>query len=104
MGEKRLVEVQDAVKLEEAYNDLTREAFAVWIRLMVEPDHVLERAGMWKIAEKCNYGKRQFSNILRQLRNKGYLRYRSTSPGVPVKLHVAKRPMLIGFDRFVKLS
>ena len=101
---KRPVELDDAVRIDEAYDDLTREAFAVWIRMMVDGDVVLHVFGITALALRYNYKKRQFSTILRQLRNKGYVRFATPPRGKPAVIKIAKRPLLVGYNRFVKLS
>ena len=96
--------MRDAVRLDEAYDDLTREAYAVWIRLQIVPDHELRRFGLIHLAEKFRYRQRQFGTVMRQLRNKGYVRYQAGLPGVPANIQITKRPLLVGFDRFIKLT
>ncbi|GAG41452.1 unnamed protein product, partial [marine sediment metagenome] len=95
----------EAATIEVGYQALTREAFAVWIRLMVEPENVLESAGLARLAERFNYRERAFKEILRQLRNKGYVRIESPPrPGVPAKLFIQRRVLLVGRDHFIRLS
>lgn len=94
----------EGITLADAYQDLTREAFAVWVRMMVEPETVLEGTGINKLSKTFQYGRRSFWTILQQLRNKGYIRFATPAPGSPAAIHITKRPMLVGRDHFLKLS
>lgn len=93
-----------AVKIADAYAELSKEAFSVWIRMAVESDRILA-GGLGRMAETFGYRERGFREILRQLRNAGYIRI-TTPPhgGIPAPLHISRRPLLVGHDRFVKLS
>lgn len=97
-------EPPEGVRLGDAYADLTREAFAVWIRLSIEDEHTLREMGVGKMALVLKYKKRGFYDILCQLRNKGYVRYRTPKLGERGRVHLSKRPMLVGYDQFLKLS
>lgn len=103
--ERRAADAPAAVKLDAAYDDLTRQAFAVWVRMMVEPESALNGLGVEGLARKFSYKQRAFFEVLRQLRDKGYIRIVSAArPGKPAAILIAKRPLLVGRDHFVKLS
>lgn len=101
---RRRVELPTTAKLDEAYQDLSREAFAVWLRMAVDPKSVLEHSGVNNLAVRYRYKRRGFFDILRQLRNKGYVRFSTPPRGDPVSVYIVRRPMLVGVDHFVKLS
>lgn len=91
------------VTIVDAYNELSRTAFALWIRMCVHPTHELEKLGMYKLAKKFGYTRRTFYEQVQVLRNAGYVRY-ATTHGRAAQIRIAKRPMLIGVDQFIKLS
>jgi transposase len=91
------------ITIVEAYDQLSRTAFALWIRLAVHPAHELETLGMYKLAKKFGYSRRTFYDQIQILRNSGYLRYVSQH-GRVAKIRLTKKPLLIGVDQFIKLS
>lgn len=90
------------VRIADAYQELSKEGFAVWILMAVTSAKVLE-SGLGKMASEFGYKERGFRKVLSELRNKGYVRY-VTRTRLPVPLQIARRPLLAGHDRFVKLS
>lgn len=101
---KRSVDLPTVARIDEAYCDLTREAFAVWVRMSVDSKKVLEHSGVATLAERYRYKRRGFFDILRQLRNKGYVRFNTPPRGEIVSVFIERRPLLVGADHFVKLS
>lgn len=93
------------MRLEVAYDLLTRQAYAVWVRMMVEPEAVLERSGMEQLAERFRYRQRAFYNVVQELRDKGFIRVISPPRlGEPSAVILSKRALLVGRDHFIKLS
>jgi len=91
------------VRLDEAYDALTREAYAVWVRMMLVPSSSLEGAGLAGLARVFRYKERGFREVLRELRNKGYLRVVTPPrPGQKAAIEIVKKPVLVGADRFVR--
>lgn len=96
-------EESEGITIVDAYDQLPRTAFALWIRMSVHPTHELENLGMYKLAEKFGYTRRPFYEQVQVLRNNGFLRY-ATEYGRAAQIRLTKRPMLVGVDRFIKLS
>lgn len=93
----------EGITIADAYDQLPRITFAVWIRLAVVPQHELETLGIHKLATKLGYSWMPFYNQVQVLRNSGYLRYVYRGSKT-AQIYLVKRPMLIGVDQFIKLS
>lgn len=90
--------------IEEAYQELSQEAFACWVRLMVATAEELG-AGRGTIARLLNYSEGRSNAILRELKLKQYLRLEPGAyPGLPTSVVIVKRCKLVGRNHFVKLS
>lgn len=96
-------EESTGITIAEAYDQLPRTAFALWIRMAVHPTHELETLGMYKLSKKFGYTRRPFYDQIQVLRNCGYLRYASEH-GRVANIRLTKKPLLIGVDQFIKLS
>jgi len=96
-------EAPEGITITEAYNQLPRTAFALWIRMAVHPIHELETLGMYKLAKQFGYSRRTFYDQVQVLRNFGYIRY-ATVHGRASQIRLTKRPLLVGVDQFIKLS
>lgn len=95
----------DGIRIDAAYADLTRPVFALWIRMMAEPRASLEKAGVVALAARFGYRKSAFIDALHQLRNKGYIRVQhQQAVGEYSEIFIAKRPVLVAHDHFIKLS
>jgi len=60
------------VSIPTAYCELSKRAFAVWVRLMAESPEVL-LTGRHRLAELLSYSQRRFSEVLLELVRKGYV-------------------------------
>jgi len=87
--------------VEAAYNDLTQEAFAVWVRLLVASETTL-RQGRRALANVTGYSVSRFNAILRELKLKGYVKIKS-SPGLPTEVVIVSR-LLAASARFVRVG
>lgn len=92
------------ISIKVAYDELSQEAFAVWIRLMVTTEEEL-RAGRGSVARLVGYSEGRSNEILRELKNKGYVEFnKGDHPGLPTEIIITRRPIVSGRNRFVKLS
>jgi hypothetical protein len=92
------------IGLADAYDTLSQEAFAIWMRLHLFTDEQLN-SGRLKIASMTGYSESRVNNILRELRLAGYLTFHpSEKPGNTTKIKFAKVCKISGHNRFVKLS
>lgn len=86
-----------------AYAELSRAAFAVWIRLMIMTDDELSR-GREHLSRELGYSEPGASLVLKELIRKGYIRMQSDGPFQPSKLILDKSLLLKGDDRIIKLG
>ena len=90
--------------IEQAYDELSTRAFAVWIRLMVATPKELS-SGKAKLAKICNYSVAGFYLVIAELHNKRYISYTgSTKPWQSHTIWLAKRCLIAGRTNFVQLS
>jgi len=86
----------------DGYAQLSRKAFAVWIRLSVaEPDEL--RAGRTNVSALLGYSKRQGDEVLRELERNGFIAFLPDGPWKRTTIVVARKPLLQrghGFARF----
>lgn len=87
----------------EAYGELSQEAFAVWIRLMIASDDELSRGRGWIAANLLNYSEPRANTILRELKRKGYVEFKP-DPGRATTIIIKRRAKIVGRNRFVRLS
>ncbi len=88
--------------IEEAYEELTQVAFAVWIRLQVaEPKQLVGRS---KIAKAIGYSVARSDEILRELKLKGYVKMMPRGNGRASYLVLHRVPILSGPSGFITLS
>ena len=95
---------QQTASINDAYAELSKAAFAIWIRLMTEtnPAHLQtkERAAKVLGYSSVNSCKR----VLEELVEEGYIEFRNDSKGSGCRLVLVKRALLVGRDHFVRLS
>jgi hypothetical protein len=93
----------DAISIADAYAELTRNEFAVWIRMMTMDDD--ELIGRKKTCERLGYKESRGSAILTELKYKKYISVTPTA-GVtsPSRIEVVKRAKISGPNRFVNLA
>lgn len=91
-------------RLDVAYDNLSRQAFAVWLRMAVEPQKSLASDGIAALAKRFRYQRRSFAKVLQQLRNAGFIRYTTPAEvGERASIQIVKKPVLVGTNQFVKL-
>ncbi len=91
--------------LAEAYEQLTRAAFAVWIRMSVAERSEL-RMGRGKLSRLLGYSRRQGDEVLRELERKGFVAFIPHGPWRRTIVVVVRKPLLErghGFTRFASL-
>ncbi len=95
---------QGPAKLDEAYGDLTRAAFATWIRLMVEPrENETLKKGRGKVARMLGYSQRRSNEVLLELSRKGYVSFIFNGSGKPTEVVIERRAMISSRGNFVRL-
>ena len=93
----------ETTTIQEAYNDLTQQAFAVWVRLAVSTDK--ELFDRRTIAKTLGYSLSQANLVVTELRRKGYIRFEHYgNPGRRSKLVFRKRTIISGEANFINLS
>lgn len=90
------------VSLETAFEELSVQAFACWIRIMTIPGWELT-LGRNHIADKLSISVRRLSRYLHELSDKGYLRM-IKRPGLPTHLFIVLAPILIAPNHFISFS
>lgn len=89
--------------INEAFDELSQEAFAFWIRMMTMEDE--DFVGRRTIARKFKVSEGRSNVVLRELKNCGYLRFEpGPRRGTQTQIVLMKRVILVGRDRFIKLS
>ena len=80
--------------INQAYSELSRSAFAVWIRLMAEPPDVL-KLGKAHLAGLLGYGLRRTDEVLTELRRKGYIGViRPEGVAAPLTIVIRRRALI----------
>lgn len=85
----------------DGYAELTRSAFAVWVRLAVAEDEQLH-AGRGELAKVLGYSRRQCNQLLRELELKGFIAPISDGPWQRTTVVLLRRPMISRGDRFMR--
>lgn len=100
---KRATETQPATIIE-AYNELSQEAFAIWMRLLVATDTQL-RQGRKSISSLVGYSEGRSNAILRELKLKGYIRFvRGDLPGIPTQIEIVRKALISGPAKVIRLG
>jgi hypothetical protein len=90
--------------LAEAYDQLTKPAFAIWIRMAVAERPEL-RAGRAKLSRLLGYSRRQGDELLRELERKGFVAFIPHGPWRRTVVVLVRRPLLErghSFTRFAR--
>lgn len=88
----------------EAYNELTQEGFAVWMRLLVATDAQLKQ-GRRAISQLVGYSEGRCNVILRELKHKGYIALmRADRPGLPTSIKILRKALISGPARVIRLG
>lgn len=93
---------KESAGIDEAYRELTRQAFAVWVRLMTIPHEELEK-GQTNLARILGFKFPQKIAPVKELARKGYIK--TIKNGCrPMKIVIIKRLVLKGDDHVIKLG
>jgi hypothetical protein len=104
MGIKTFHNEPGTVTVPEAYEQLSQEAFAVWLRLHHCTDDQL-RSGRANVARTVlKISETRANVLLRELRLKGYIEITGDGPPSPSKIALTRRCKIVGRTRFVTLS
>jgi hypothetical protein len=92
------------VSIPDAYQELSRGAFAVWVRMALVPDEDLAK-GRAALARTCGYSPAQMNRVLAELQRKKYVAVDNPGAvGAPARLRTPKRPLIVScHNRFVRL-
>jgi len=93
----------ESVGIIDAYAELTRPAFAVWIRLMAMTPEQLT-LGRDFLAKQLGYSEPGASQVLKELSRKAYLKVDSGGPFLPTQFILIKRLILKGDDHVITLG
>lgn len=94
----------DTATVPEAYEQLSQEAFAMWLRLHHCSDDELE-AGRASLARNVfKISETRTNVLLRELRLKGYIDIEGPGPPTPSTVVLRKRCKIVGRTRFITLS
>jgi hypothetical protein len=95
--------IWEAVSIEEAFEDLSRPAFCIWIRMHTMTPNQLAM-GRAKIAKVFRYSPDRSTVILRELFHKGYIVPESRGHFKSTTFHLTKRASIRGSAYFVLTS
>jgi len=94
----------ETVGVVDAYDELSQEAFSIWMRLHMLDDEQLA-TGHTKLCRVVGYSEARYIAILRDLRVAGYVKFiPAERPGLPTTLQLLKVCKIAGRNRFVNLS
>lgn len=85
----------------DAYNELSRSAFAVWIKLSVVSDEDLH-GGRQHLSGLCGYSERRFNEVLLELERSGYITFLPNGPYQPTTISISRKPLLKQGDKFTR--
>lgn len=95
--------LENAVSIERAWSDLTKVAFATWIRM-----HALDGkqlgVGRKAMAKLLRVSKSQMDKDIQTLERAGYIKTHPIGGGRPTRIELVRRCALAGRDHFIKLS
>lgn len=89
--------------LAEAYEQLSRPAFAIWIRMSVAPRADL-RMGRAKLSSLLGYSRRQGDELLRELDRKGFVACIAHGPYRRTVIVIVRKPLLEQGHSFTRFS
>lgn len=87
-------------RLDEAYNTLTKAAFAAWIRMSAESEALVGRG---HVARVLGYSPRRSNEVLRELARKGFVSF-ITQTGKPTQVVIERRALISRRSNFARLS
>ncbi len=91
------------VTIQDAFEELSPQAFGLWIRLMMINDQNLY--GRQRIADLVGYSRSRCDSILKTLKQFGYIQAeRFKGPKGTSKFTILKKALISGPNKFVKLS
>lgn len=87
----------------DGYTELSRGAFAAWIRLCVaEPDDL--RQGRQHLADLLGYSLRQSNELIRELERSGFIAVLPEGPWRKTVITIARKPLIQRGNRFARFS
>lgn len=89
--------------LADAYQELTRAAFAIWIRIAVAERSEL-RVGRARLSRMLGYSRRQGDELLRELERKGFIALLPSGPWRRTVVVLMRRPLLEHGHSFTRFS
>lgn len=92
------------VTVPEAYEELSQEAFALWLRLHHCTDDQLQAGRASLAREVFKISETRANVLLRELRLKGYIAIHSQGAPLPSSVSLLRRCKIVGRTRFVTLS
>lgn len=96
--------IQSSSTISEAFEDLTSPAFAFWIRLHLTTDKELD-SGRRGLAKTLGMKEPSLNRLIAELRRKGFVKVRRSEKNRRrSRIILARRAILKGRDRFIKLS
>jgi hypothetical protein len=87
----------------EAYEELSRPAFAIWIRMAVA-EHDDLRAGRTKLTALLGYSRRQGNELLKELERKGFVTFLPGGRWRKTIVVIARRPLLAAGNFFTRFA
>jgi hypothetical protein len=90
------------VTIAAAYDELTRHAFAVWMRLVVMDDDELNNRK--KLAVTLGYCPGRSNQVLRELKRRGYISFIVGGPYQPTEVIIERRPFLESRGKFIRVA
>ena len=88
------------IRIAEAYEELTRQGFAVWMRLVIMEYNELSNRKV--LAKVLGYSVARSNQILRELKRKGYISFIVGASWEPTEVVIERRPFLEGRGKFVR--
>jgi hypothetical protein len=90
------------VGLDQAFNDLSRDAFALWLRLHTV-EAVFLRKGCNALAASIGVAPRSLYRWIGELRARRYIRVRSRGRGGKLRIEFRRRALIVTSSAFVAM-
>lgn len=100
---RKVLPKDETIVLDTAYQELSRDGFAVWVRMHLIPSVTLEQAGIMVLSSTFKYSESGFQSVLKELQACGYISLKSGKPGEITKIRLIRKALLIGTNHFIKL-
>lgn len=89
--------------LADAYDQLSQQAFAVWVRLAVAERSAL-RVGRAQLSAMLGYSRRQGDQVMRELEHKGFIAFVPHGPWRKTIVVIVRKPLLETGHSFVRMA